>query len=202
MYNRVFDFLCSHFDCGLSFFGFTRINSLKKKLIVAIVGNSGSGKTTIVNELSSKYGYDTIVSFTTRPMRENETDGVEHWFVTEKEKPDKNDMLAYTKFGGYEYWTSVSQTKKLSDVFTYIIDEKPVLELEKKYSSLFDIVKIKIVGDNFDGVSNDRKQRDFERIVLTDSYYDLVITNRKGELDNSVREIVNFLKEKNENYKF
>ena len=55
-----------------------------KPIILAIVGESGSGKTHIANWLGD-HGYcHTIVSPTTRPMRENETDGRDHVFVSEE----------------------------------------------------------------------------------------------------------------------
>ena len=55
-------------------------------VIITIVGPSGSGKTTMAN-IMSENGIPTIVSYTTRPMREEETNGKEHWFVTPEDKP-------------------------------------------------------------------------------------------------------------------
>ncbi len=52
-----------------------------RPIIITIVGPSGSGKTTMAN-IMSENGIPTIVSYTTRPMREEETNGKEHWFVT------------------------------------------------------------------------------------------------------------------------
>ena len=70
--------------------------------IVAIVGASGSGKTQLTL-YAQRFGYPVICSYTTRPMREGETNGVEHIFVTEDKMPTKDNMLAYTFFGGYHY---------------------------------------------------------------------------------------------------
>ena len=49
--------------------------------MIILVGESGSGKTTAEKELENK-GFKRIVSYTTRPMREGEVDGVHYHFVT------------------------------------------------------------------------------------------------------------------------
>ena len=52
------------------------------KTMIVILGESGSGKSYIEKELC-KNGYDRIISYTTRPIRENEIDGVDYHFVSE-----------------------------------------------------------------------------------------------------------------------
>lgn len=53
--------------------------------IVYIMGKSSTGKDTIFKALLSDkdYSFNTIVSYTTRPIREGEKDGVEYHFVNE-----------------------------------------------------------------------------------------------------------------------
>ncbi len=53
--------------------------------IVYIMGKSSTGKDTIFKQLlkNSKYHFKTIVSYTTRPIRESEHEGVEYHFVNE-----------------------------------------------------------------------------------------------------------------------
>lgn len=55
--------------------------------IVYIIGRSGSGKDTIKSILlrSSDLDLKPLVEVTTRPMRENEVDGVEHVFINDTE---------------------------------------------------------------------------------------------------------------------
>ena len=76
-----------------------------KPTIVCLVGDSGSGKTFASLHLQEVLNWNSIVSYTTRKKREDEVNGREHWFVTDKEVPDKSKMCAYTMFGGYQYWT-------------------------------------------------------------------------------------------------
>lgn len=56
------------------------------KLFV-LMGKSGTGKDTIFKELqkNKKIPLNTVVPYTTRPIREGETDGVEYFFVTNEE---------------------------------------------------------------------------------------------------------------------
>lgn len=50
------------------------------------MGKSSTGKDTIFKELlkANKYGFKTIVSYTTRPIREGEAEGIEYHFVDEE----------------------------------------------------------------------------------------------------------------------
>lgn len=49
------------------------------------MGKSASGKDTIYQRLMKEYDFQTVVLYTTRPMREGEADGKEYHFVTEAE---------------------------------------------------------------------------------------------------------------------
>lgn len=52
--------------------------------MIVLLGKSGVGKSEIAKSIASK-GYKMIVSFTTRPMREGEVDGLDYHFITEDE---------------------------------------------------------------------------------------------------------------------
>lgn len=149
-----------------------------KPLIICIVGVSGSGKTTASMMLQQQFGWNAIVSYTTRPMRKGEKNGRDHWFVKQDQIPLKNRMCAYTQFGGYEYWTEWSQFLTLFPS-VYVIDEKGLVDLQSKQSSSFpfDLVTIKIKRDNLEGIDEKRKERDNERIHIPDEVYDYVINN-------------------------
>lgn len=147
-----------------------------KPLIICIVGASGSGKTTASLILQKQFDWNTVVSYTTRPMRKGEINGVDHWFVSTV--PDKDKMCAYTKFGGYEYWTLWEQFKSIYPS-VYVIDEKGLIDLQSKEQSpfSFNLMTIKMKRNDLEAIEQDRKDRDKERISLPDSFYDYIINN-------------------------
>jgi len=53
-------------------------------MLYCLIGKTCSGKDTALKQLI-KLGYDSITKYTTRPIRENEIDGVDYNFITDKE---------------------------------------------------------------------------------------------------------------------
>ena len=96
--------------------------------IFLIVGCSGSGKTTITEQLEQKYGLKSIQSYTTRPKRYEDESG--HIFVSDEEFDKLTDMVAYTEFAGNRYCAIAEQVEN-NDL--YIIDPKGVDFFMKAY---------------------------------------------------------------------
>lgn len=67
-----------------------------------LVGRSSSGKDTIARELINK-GYKRIISHTTRPMRVNESHGVDYWFESYVGYDDTLCLKSY-KVANNEVW--------------------------------------------------------------------------------------------------
>jgi len=100
------------------------------KKIILIVGKSRSGKDTIAKILEKDFQVKPIVSYTTRPKRDNETNGVEHWFISEKEMErikNEEDMIGYTKneSTGIEY-CAVSSDLDPKMWYSYIINPEGI----------------------------------------------------------------------------
>ena len=97
--------------------------------IFLIVGCSGSGKTTITEQLEQKYGLKSIQSYTTRkPRYEGETG---HIFISDEEFDKLTDMVAYTEFAGNRYCATAEQVE---DNDLYIIDPKGIDFFMKSYN--------------------------------------------------------------------
>ena len=81
--------------------------------------------------------YKTLKSYTTRDIRSNETDGIDHYFITDKEANDylsnKDDILAYTKINGNRYFTL---KRDLNDCNIYLIDPKAIDGLKSNHSNI------------------------------------------------------------------
>jgi guanylate kinase len=84
--------------------------------IIALIGEAGSGKDTCLKALlTSNPAYHEIISCTTRPPREGEIDGVNYYFLTEKEfttKLSNGEMLEWSSFNGWLYGTPISSLSK------------------------------------------------------------------------------------------
>ena len=52
------------------------------KSIVCLLGKSASGKDFIMNKLVKEYGFKRVISHTTRPIRNGETNGKEYYFIS------------------------------------------------------------------------------------------------------------------------
>ena len=146
-----------------------------KSLIIAIVGKSGSGKTTMTKIIHDVLNVPYLVSYTTRSKRPEEINGVDHWFVTDADVPEKETMLAYTMYGGYHYWVSKDQIKP-NATYTYVINEDALVDMIDKFESVYDFVTIYVDRPNIN-VSIDRTKRDNDRLELDNSFYDYIIIN-------------------------
>lgn len=147
-----------------------------KPIIIALVGASGSGKTTLSLYLQEHDGIPAVCSYTTRPMREGEINGRDHWFVGH-DHPIPEKPLAYTFFGGNHYWTGPAQIT--APITTYVIDEKGLIELKEKWGDKYKIVSVYIKRPNLHEIDENRKQRDLERLTLDIDLYDIVLYNDK-----------------------
>lgn len=130
------------------------------KKIICILGRTCSGKDTFVKRM----GLNPIVSYTTRPMRVNEVNGREHWFISDKEADEllsKGDILAYTEIGEYRYFATLD---KLENNMCYIIDVKGLEYLKDKFKDKLDIVVIYVNCDK--EIRKERaKNRDYNDYV-------------------------------------
>lgn len=87
-------------------------NDKPRYIILGLFGPSGAGKDTILNYITNKYKnkVNKIISYTTRPPRDYEQDGVDYFFISEEEflKHVLNgEMLEATKFKEWYYGTGL-----------------------------------------------------------------------------------------------
>ena len=92
----------------------------KEHTLLLVLGRTASGKDSLINKLCERTGLKQLISYSTRPRRDNEGDT--HVFVSEEEY---QEMLADgrvavdTKIAGNYYWSTIEQ---LYETDVYIID--------------------------------------------------------------------------------
>lgn len=114
-------------------------NDKKRKIILAIVGPSASGKDTLAKELAFKLNCKMFISDTTRPRRKNEVDGIDYHFISNQEfldNIDNNKYLEWTSFKGWFYGTPKNQLTDLITVgvfnvegLSYLYRKNPDIEI-------------------------------------------------------------------------
>lgn len=89
--------------------------------ILAIFGKSGVGKDTLLKAIEKEYSKEThtIVSYTTRPKRDGEKDGINYHFISEKNFLDmmtQNRFLETSQFNNWYYGTGIDalRTSKIN----------------------------------------------------------------------------------------
>lgn len=109
--------------------------------IYYVMGKSSSGKDTIYKELLKRHPeFHTIVSYTTRPIREGEHDGVEYYFVDEKRLKEMQqagqviEVRSYnTKCGIWTYFTADDGQIDLEQYDYLVIGTLVSYEAMKRY---------------------------------------------------------------------
>lgn len=97
--------------------------------IFCIMGKSGSGKDTILKEINKveDLNLKTIVTYTTRPKRNNETDGVEYFFIDKEKLDDFNregkiiECRVYDTVHGKWYYLTVDDGQINLEENNYIV---------------------------------------------------------------------------------
>ena len=96
--------------------------------MIILVGESGTGKSTVEAKLCSDYEYKRVISYTTRQPREGEVNGVHYHFISQDEFSEmlgKGLLAEHTEYNGNFYGAS---KESLMDNNSVIIVEKHGLE--------------------------------------------------------------------------
>lgn len=131
--------------------------------IFCLMGKSSSGKDTIFKKLREKNELDLrpVVTYTTRPMRQNETDGVEYFFISEEKLNEyvaKGKVIEkrvyHTIFGDWYYCTIDDGQIKLDEENYLMIVTLEAYNSLKKYFGQDNVVPVYVALD--DGVRLER----------------------------------------------
>lgn len=72
--------------------------------MIVLVGESASGKSSIERYLVDNYGYNKVISYTTRQSRPNEVDGIDYHFVSVDEFLNLKEQGFFAETAVYNNW--------------------------------------------------------------------------------------------------
>lgn len=174
--------------------------------ILILVGKTSSGKDTIQKELI-KLGMKSVVSYTTRPPRKGEINGVSYHFITEKDFLDKknNGFFAETTsynvaVNGGQTWYYGSAIKDLSQDKVMIANPEGLRTLKKNNElnifSFYLMVdeetiwnRLRQRGDNSEEARR-RLNADDEDFKDIDKYVDFSFRNDTGLKPKTLAEMI------------
>jgi guanylate kinase len=177
-------------------------------LLVVISGPSGVGKDTIIERLlkmDADLRYS--VSFTTRPKRDYEVDGVHYSFVSKpkfEELITRGEFLEWAEYNGYYYGTSRTRVEEVQREGLDVILKIEVRGAEQVREQRPDGVFIFIAPPSMEELLHRREERgsdseadlaERQRVAEWEmshaQYYDYVVTNEDAQVAaNDVMEII------------
>lgn len=185
-------------------------------MIIALVGESGAGKSLIEKMLSEELGYEKMISYTTRQQRHNEVNGKDYHFIdneTFKETIKKGLFAEYEEYSqGRFYGTLISDFNTYTNKVTVLTPNG--LRQLKRNCDMRDVVTVYVTANlgtrikryidrcgvakfsfaDKDEISS-RVERDFGMFLGIKDEVDLVIENSQGKpIADSVGEIIEYVK--------
>lgn len=115
--------------------------------MIVLIGKSGSGKDTVKKILIERYSLESVLEYTTRPIRKNEVEGINYHYISEKDffkKTERNEFAAWTCFDtvqGIWYYGSLLKDYKDYKENGLLITNPSIL---KCLVNRFDYEKLKI----------------------------------------------------------
>lgn len=186
--------------------------------MIVLIGKSCSGKDTIKKELLNR-GFNSIVTYTDRPKRKNETNGITYNFVSSDEFLKKIIDKFFAEFTCYKvkndevwhYGTSLQDLKKATDNTVIILNPEGFRTIKNikglNIVSFYIDTKKSVIKKRLKRRGDNRKEAkrrmkadnfDFENIEKDVNF--IVSNNRNYDIDNVVQIIQYFYnKTKGEN---
>jgi guanylate kinase len=172
--------------------------------MIILIGASASGKSTIEKAL----GYDRVISYTTRPIRPNEMDGVDYHYISMNEFNHKvlDGFFAESTF--YNNWHYGMAKKDCTDNKLVVVESFGMRQLKKVKD--IHITSFLIEAPERQRVCRMMKRGDdlmesFRRIISDQGSFngiwdeiDYRINNEDGKLEQAIEEIKSILNDEKE----
>ena len=181
--------------------------------IIVLAGKSASGKNFVAKKLE-EHGYETIVTYTTRPKRKGEQQNITYHFISDeefKQKIEEGFFAKYqsynTEFGVWYYGTSFEDLKNANDKSVIILEPQSYRDIKDElsdknitciylYANNSTIKKrLEKRGDNPNEVIR-RMESDNEDFKGFENEVDRIVYNNDGDsIDDIVSKILKYLEE-------
>lgn len=181
-------------------------------MIIVLLGASGSGKSTIENELIKYHGFKKIIPYTTRKPRGYEFDGSDYFFINNKTFHEMIKSGLFAEYNKYpqERWygtlisdysegnkivvltpnglRQIKKTCQNNDIFTVFVDSNLGTRI-KRYINRCGVDRFSF--DDKNEIAN-RTERDYGMFAGVEDEVDLVIhNNEETNIIDLVNEIFN-----------
>ena len=148
----------------MSIMSYLSIQANKNKRPLIILGPSGVGKDTIIIMLLKKYPdiFYKLPSYTTRPKRKGEKEGVDYFYITKEEfqaMKNENKLIGIQEYNGNFYATDKSKLNELMNKGDKIIILNYNIETANKVKDELDFNLIAILPPCEDELRNRLKNR-------------------------------------------
>ena len=80
-------------------------------MILVLVGESASGKTTLAKKFEEETDFSRVITYTTRPMREGEENGVDYFFINSEQfnkMCEEGRFIEHAEYRGWKYGTAMN----------------------------------------------------------------------------------------------
>ncbi|MBQ7352257.1 MAG: hypothetical protein IJW59_05320 [Clostridia bacterium] len=182
--------------------------STTKKNIVIIEGPSGVGKDTIINRLIELYPdkFAHPINATTRPMRENESQGNPYLFISEEEflkMRQSGEIFEHTiRHGTYRGMRKASFDEIINSgkIALRDCDKYGLKALKEIYGDqvlgIFltcekEVIRERLINRNEPLSSMNARLKDYDNYIKDAMFFDYVIENI--EIDNTVNQIMSLI---------
>lgn len=174
-------------------------------MIYCLIGQSASGKSTIERMLE-EMGFPRIISYTTRPERGNEINGVDYHFIddnTFQEMDKKGFFSEIATYRDWKYGLSLRGVNYLSNDYIAVVTihgyneiaravgEENVIAIHINVDERDRLVRLANRGDNVDEIIR-RIHADREDFKLANEICDYIVENKS--VDRTLIEVYNIIR--------
>lgn len=183
--------------------------------MLCLVGKTASGKDLIIKELTSKHDFKKMVTYSTRPKRKGEKDGVTYHYISEEDFLKKIDEGFFaewksydTEFGKWYYGSAIEDYEKADDKTVIILTPDGYRDIVEKlsnrptaiyiYANNATIKKRLLKRGDDKNEAQRRLEHDNEDFKGIENEVDRIVYNNDGtDINEVVDKILEFMEVKN-----